>query len=175
MGLLFVDESKAKGYTMVAVVVTAADVADRRREMRALVLRGQRRIHLTSESDSRRRTILSTLTGLGTHAHVVHCASGTDAIGRARCVSATVDRASTDGHERIVLERDQSLEPSDRRVLYREIARRDLRESISYAHETAHQEPLLWIADALAWSYSRGGEWRRRIAPMVEGVEALPT
>jgi len=31
-------------------------------------------------------------------------------------------------------------------------------------------EPLLWIADATAWCVGAGGDWARRIAPVLAGV-----
>jgi hypothetical protein len=31
-------------------------------------------------------------------------------------------------------------------------------------HLPPHGDPLLWVADALAWSHSAGGAWRARIA-----------
>jgi hypothetical protein len=31
-------------------------------------------------------------------------------------------------------------------------------------------EPLLATADAVAWAYGAGGDWRRRAEPMIESV-----
>ncbi|MFT2712406.1 hypothetical protein [Clavibacter sp. Sh2126] len=166
MSALFVDESKSKGYTMVAVVV-ADDQATLRQQMRALVLPGQRRLHFTNESVSRRRHILSTLESLGVRAHVVHSDLKHEASGREACLQGLVALAARDGHERIILERDVSIERADKKVLYAAAHEHGLRDTMTYAHETAHQEPLLWIADAIAWSYTKGGDWRRRIQPMI--------
>lgn len=167
MSTLFVDESKSKGYTMVAAVVVPGDQAALRRQVRDLVLPGQRRLHFTSESDSRRRQILTTLQRLDVHAHVVHSDLKKEADGREACLRDLVALASRDGHDRIVLERDVSIEHVDRKVLYDAIRRLNLRDAITYRHETAHQEPLLWIADAIAWSYTKGRDWRRRAEPMI--------
>ena len=38
---------------------------------------------------------------------------------------------------------------------------------LRYVHLSAYQEPCLWIADALVWAYGAGGDWRRRIEPLV--------
>lgn len=162
MSILFVDESKSKGYTMVAAVVVSGDAAELRREIRKLVLPGQRRIHFTSESDQRRRAILGRLTQLGVQAQVFHCDTNSDVIGREACLVELVAHAAENSHERIVLERDESIDKSDRRILFREVQRHELSERLSYALEQAHQEPLLWIADAIAWSYTKGGDWKRR-------------
>jgi hypothetical protein len=29
----------------------------------------------------------------------------------------------------------------------------------------AHTDPMLWIPDAVAWSWVKGGEWRDCVAP----------
>ena len=167
MSGLFVDESKSKGYTMVAAVVVPSDQTPLRRDVRALVLPGQRRLHFTSESDSRRRHILATLERLGVRAHVVHSDHKHEATGRAECLRDLVAIAARGGHDRIVLERDESIEHADRKVLYDAVHQLSLRDVVTYTHETAHQEPLLWIADAIAWSYTKGGDWRRRVQPMI--------
>lgn len=167
MSALFVDESKSKGYTMVAAVVVSGDQVALRRDVRALVLPGQRRLHFTSESDSRRRQILATLERLGVRAHVVHSEHKQQAAGRGECLRDLVALAAREGHDRLVLERDESIERGDKRVLYEAVHQLGVGDRISYAHETAHQEPLLWIADAIAWSYTRGGDWRRRVQSMI--------
>lgn len=167
MSALFVDESKAKGYTMVAAVVVPGDQTALRQQVRALVLPGQRRLHFTNESDSRRRLILSTLEDLGVRAYVVHSDLKHEASGREACLQELVALAAQDGHKRIVLERDVSIEHADKKSLYAAVHEHGLRDTLTYAHEAAHQEPLLWIADAIAWSYTKGGEWRRRAQPMI--------
>lgn len=167
MSALFVDESKSKGYTMVAAVVVPGDQKMLRQQVRTLLLPGQRRLHFTTESDPRRREILSTLERLGIRAHVVHSDFKREASGREACLQDLVAFAAREGHKRIVLERDASIEQADRKVLYAAVSARGLRGAVTYAHETAHQEPLLWIADAIAWSYTKGGDWRRRIQPMI--------
>jgi hypothetical protein len=34
-----------------------------------------------------------------------------------------------------------------------------------------HLDPLLWIPDAIAWSWAKGGEWRQLVAPYCELVK----
>jgi hypothetical protein len=167
MSALFVDESKSKSYTMVAAVVGSGDQTTLRQQMRSLVLPGQRRLHFTNESDSRRRQVLSTLESLGVRAYVVHSDLKHEASGREACLRDLVALAARDGHERIVLERDVSIERADKKALYAAVHVHGLRDIMTYAHETAHQEPLLWIADAIAWSYAKGGDWRRRVQSMI--------
>ncbi len=51
---VFVDETKRRGYLLVASVVVPGDVESLRRMLRGLVLPGQRRLHMKDESDRRR-------------------------------------------------------------------------------------------------------------------------
>jgi len=48
---IFVDESKQRGYLLVASVVVPSDLDSVRRVLRGLVLPGQRRLHMKDESE----------------------------------------------------------------------------------------------------------------------------
>ena len=52
---VYVDESKARAYILVATAVSAADRASVEKELRSLLKHGQRRLHFNSESDRRGR------------------------------------------------------------------------------------------------------------------------
>jgi hypothetical protein len=43
----------------------------------------------------------------------------------------------------------------------------------AFRHAGAHEEPLLWLPDAIAWAVGRGGDWRRRAEPLLEKVVEL--
>jgi len=43
--------------------------------------------------------------------------------------------------------------------------------SLTYAHLGPGEEPILWIADTLAWAYGAGGNWRQRARELVEHVK----
>lgn len=42
----------------------------------------------------------------------------------------------------------------------------------SEAHDRT-SEPLLWVPDALAWAYGKGGDWRRRMDGVVRSVVSV--
>lgn len=168
------DESKTKGYTMVAALVVPDVVSTLRRDVRSLVLPGQRRIHFTKERGERKRLILSRFTEFGVQAHVFHCATKNDVAGREACLAGLVAFAADRSHSKIVIERDESIEQSDRRTLFREVERHGLTGSLAYALEAPHLEPLLWVADAIAWSHTKGGDWKRRVDPLIAGFTRLP-
>lgn len=173
MSMLFVDESKTKGYTMAAALVTPDDVTVLRRNVRSLVLPGQRRIHFTKEQPERKRLILSRLISFGAQAHVFQCLTKSQIVGRDACLSGIVAHAAQHSHTKIVIERDESIEKADRQILFREVKRHRLEGTLSYSLEVPHQEPLLWVADAIAWSYTKGGEWRKRADPLIAEITKL--
>lgn len=173
MTVLFVDESKSKGYTIVAAAIVPADVATMRREVTRLRKPGQRRVHFVHESDSRRREILSALERLGMQARLYHATGMKESEAREACLVAMVRDAGNADVTRLVLERDESIVKFDRQVLFRETNRFPDPKKITYEHESASAEPLLWIPDAIAWGHARGGEWKKRIAPLIMGIEYL--
>jgi hypothetical protein len=72
---------------------------------------------------------------------------------------------------RLVLEsRGQAADRRDRQVIARALGPRP---RLSYEHMRPHEEPLLWIPDAVARSYCAGGDWRRRVRPLVEEVVSV--
>jgi hypothetical protein len=68
------------------------------------------------------------------------------------------------GVQRLIIESRQGRDQRDRQVLIEELRRLDRPQPFRYVHLPPHGDPLLWVADALAWSHSAGGAWRARIA-----------
>lgn len=58
---IYVDETKERGYVLVASVHIADNLSDLRKTIRGLVLRGQTRVHMAKESDPRRRAICAAI------------------------------------------------------------------------------------------------------------------
>lgn len=173
MTSLFVDESKTRGYTMVATVVAHKDLDSLRRSLRKNRLRGQKRIHFTKERDSRKRLLLSRFTDLRLQSVVFHCDTKDDVAGRRACLSAIVAHAASHGYDQVVIERDASIEQADKKAIQQEVQRQNARGTLTYRFEAPQLEPLLWVADAVAWSYTKGGDWMRRAKPLISGVENL--
>src|SRR5437763_5679379 len=86
----FVDESQRPGrYLMCAVLVTPNHLAEVRRVLTGLCLRGQRRLHMRTERDPRRRMILDRIAMLPVRAHV-YARPGRPSDARAACLHAMV-------------------------------------------------------------------------------------
>ncbi len=134
--------------------------------LRGRVLPGQRRLHMKDESDSRKRSIATAIAVNGITATIYDAGRrhDTERERRAACLTALVVDAAGRDHVMLVLEQDDTLVVSDRKLLYRatrEAACPDLR----YEHRRAvvGVEQLLALPDAIAWCWAKGGDWRRRI------------
>ena len=163
-GQVFVDESKARDYLLVAVTVTPRNLVVARKAVRSLILPGQHRIHMKQEGDSRRRAILAALTAL--HLPVTIYRDSTpdrrEPQRRDACIDALVRNGLRDKCAELILELDRTLERSDHRRLIGAMSRASARDVLAHRHATAAAEPLLVIPDAIGWAWARGGDWRRR-------------
>jgi hypothetical protein len=164
-GHVYVDETKRRGYLLVASVVMPADHTSIRRSLQDLVLPGQRRLHMNAERDSRRRAIASAIVVSGVQATIYDAGRGyrTERDARAACLQAVVDDATASGHTLLVLEQDDTLVQFGRRTLYIAARASGCDGWLRYEHRRAASEQLLTIPDAIAWCWANGGDWRRRI------------
>ena len=137
-------------------------------------MRGQSRIHFKKESPARRRHIVKVLITLPVRLDVYDATSVRDVRqARFECLTRIVaDLASRQAH-RLVVEQDDSLIDADRRVLFRAVHAAGAADRLAYVHMKARSEPLLWIPDAAAWCWTRGGSWQELIAPNVQSVTRL--
>lgn len=174
-GKVFIDESKDRDYLLVAGVVLPGDLDEIRKAMRALVMSGQRRVHMKKERDPRKKTIAALICEASVQATVYDAGRDRRAEldARAACLRALVVDAAARRDTMLVLDQDDSLIDWDRRQLYvvtREIGCADV---LRYEHRRAAADPLLSVPDAIAWCWARGGEWRRRIEPVVTAVRQV--
>lgn len=135
--------------------------------MQELRLPGQRRVHFKSESDSRRRQILSRMCALDVRVGVWVVRQLPDREARPLSLGSLVDAAARAAVSQLAIERDASLESADRRLIS-EVLRRHGATQLDYRHAAPHEHPLLWVSDAVAWCYSNGGDWIRCAEPIVE-------
>jgi len=76
--------------------------------------------------------------------------------------------------QRLVLEsRGPSDDHRDARTLAAALAPAPSASGLVYEHLRPYEDPLLWIPDAVSWCYGAGGDWRRRVSPLVERVTDL--
>jgi hypothetical protein len=171
--LAFADESVRRDYLICAAIVPCTDVARVRRMVRELCLPGQRRWHFAKESASRRRKIISDLAGSGLFQVLVCHARGDGPVARAACLAELLPMLADRGVTRLTLECRQGQDSADRRTLHDAMAKLGI--DMEYAHRRPHEECCLWCADAIAWAYGAGGDWRRRVLPVVTAVRRVPS
>lgn len=174
---IYVDETKAKGYLVVAATGSYDGLQVATRDLGSLLLPGQRSLHMKDEKEPRKRAIADRIVRLGNLGFraVIYDAGrvGTERERRARCLQALINDASDDPRARIVLDRDETLLSWDRQTLLELTSANGLRDRISYAHINRHEEPLLIIPDAIAWCWAKGGHWRQRVRPIVSAVREV--
>jgi hypothetical protein len=175
---LFVDETKARSYLMVAVACVQAELQISRKELRELVLPGQRGLHMNDERDSRRRAIADTITAMsdrGIQAFIYDAGMRyrTERDRRAKCLEALVADAVHYDQARITIDLDESLHNFDRQHMIEYVRAAGAKDRVTYEHLSRSTELLLAIPDAIAWCWARGGEWRRRVGPVVRQVHQV--
>ncbi len=174
-GHVFVDETKHRGYLLVASAVPPGDLDPLRKLIRGLILPGQRRLHMKNENDQRKRSITAAITNSDVRATIYTAERRyrTERDSRAACLQALVADIATRGDAILVLEQDDSLIPWDRRHLYDLARQSGCAETLRYQHQRASAEILLAIPDAIAWCWAKGGDWQRRVEPVVADVQRV--
>lgn len=162
---VFVDETKTRDYVMVAAALLPGDVNIARRQLRGMLLPRAERIHFTHERNSRRRQVLAEMCELDVQVQIYAARTKDHVAGRHACMKAILDDVLEAKAQMLVLELDDSVAQADRRIIAERFRFED--QPPEYRHMRAKEEPLLWISDAVAWCYQRGGEWRELCRPLV--------
>jgi len=92
---------------------------------------------------------------------------------RRGCLHALVSDAAAIGAAMLVLEQDDSLLRWDNQRLVEITREVGCRDTLRYEHRRAAAEQLLAIPDAIAWCWAKGGDWRRRVEPVVADVRSV--
>ncbi len=168
----FVDESARPGrYLMCAVLVEGDRAGALRRQMRSLLLPGQRRLHFQKESQRRRRELLSQLSEIDATVVVFdrrRRAGESEPVARARCLTAIVEHLQDlDRDVSLFIERREGRDIHDHRTMDR--ARRP-GDVLTYQHLEPAADPLLWLPDCYVWAVGAGGDWLRRVRPAIASI-----
>ena len=174
--LAYVDESVRPGrYLLSTVVVDIHSAGAMRRVVRRLLLPGQSKLHFKKESARRRRELLVAFETLDVEATVYVCRTthGRDLEqARALCLSrAVVDLQQSGRSVQLFIESRETLDREDREVIRRA---RQLEPLLSFEHLLPDHDPLLWLPDCFAWPVGAGGDWLRRVRPLLTDVIELP-
>ena len=169
---MYVDESTATDYLVVCAVVASSDVTAARAAMKALLLPGQRSLHMKNERN-RASQILSTIVELNPKVLLYRVARPTPPMqARRLCIQEIAQEACRLGVTRVVLDTIDSVVDRDRSWLISGARRAGHHTPpFSYHHQRRHEEPLLWIADATGWAWARGAGTRRLVEPILTVID----
>ncbi|WP_436492077.1 hypothetical protein [Actinokineospora sp. HUAS TT18] len=163
----FIDESRrGSRYFVAAALVHPGHLRALRRELVALLIRGQREIHFHNEKEPRQRLLADTIARMPVQLSVYSrtCARK-DEPARQDCIAELTRDLIKSNAQRLVIDsrshRDTQDSATIRRVLISEVT------GLTYEHMSSTGDPLLWIPDIAAWCYGAGGDWRKRIAPIL--------
>ncbi|WP_106196268.1 hypothetical protein [Umezawaea tangerina] len=165
----FVDESRRNDrYLLVVAIIDPGDLTRLRKLLRTLLLPGQKEVHFKKEEPGHRKVILSRLGRCGPVVHVYQrgCADGEERA-RQECLIAMVLDLVAVGVVRLVLDSREVRDHHDKRTVKAVLGKRSAESQFIYEHMLSTQEPLLWIADVVGWCYGAGGDWKRRVLPLV--------
>lgn len=162
----FVDESvRGELYIMCPVLIATDQLDEARTTLRALRMPGQRRIHFATESDGRRRTLLRAMSRLNTSPVIYIARHCNQVAARAAILATMVPQLRSADVRHVVLESRQEQDQRDRSSIHRAVGS-DPTPPFSYDHYPARGEPLLWVSDAVAWAWGRGGRWRAMVVDL---------
>lgn len=162
---IFVDESKRRDFVMVAVHMRADLITGQRREMRRHLQSGQRRLHFAKENAIKRRAIMTTISAWPIKVNVYVSPKPHHNAARFDCLTAIASDALKASASRLVIERDQSREISDRRLLT--AAMRNQPRPVSWDIQDAQTHEMLWAADAIAYCWPhRDSRWSALVADL---------
>lgn len=160
---IYVDETKARNYVLAVVFVAPRDVHTLRSTLRGLRIPGSRSVHFHKANNTQRAAVIDALLEHGVIAMIITNRPHPRVPPREASIRALARQAIHLEAQSIVLERDQTIERSDRRWLFEELAKSTVR----YEHRDRHEDALLWAADAIAWCWQHGGKWKDRVMPLI--------
>ncbi|MBY8851605.1 hypothetical protein K7G98_26115 [Saccharothrix sp. MB29] len=171
----FVDESRRNDtYYLASAVVDPRHQTALRRRLRGLLLPGQRELHFKHEKPERRRAILSVLVGLDVRVDIYGAGCRRDEEGARRvCLTRLVDDLLDVEAGRLVLDSRSGRDEHDVHTIRMALGKHAKDAGLTYEHFDSTGDPLLWLADIAAWSHGAGGDWARRVEPIIGSVIRL--
>lgn len=169
---VFVDESlRRTHYLIAAAYVDPGQLRQARALLRSLRMPGQAELHFKKESPQRRKEVLSKLAAAGIRCwvYVADHSEGHE-VARQACLARLTEDLLDIRALRVVLDSRDERDRIDVATLRAVLGKLARDSCLVYEHFRSQQEELLWIADAVAWAYGAGGDWRRRVAPIVTDV-----
>ena len=167
----FVDESQRERYMICAAIISPSDLQAARRALRKMLLPRQSRLHFVSESRQRRQSLLDAMCELPVRTRL-YTSAEKEPVARQRAFEALFAELLVLKGQRLVIEcREASQDDRERRLIAQAVRQGAAPTDLSYCHLQGREEPLLWVADAVAWAYGAGREWRLRTDVLIDNVQ----
>ncbi|HEV8560623.1 MAG TPA: DUF3800 domain-containing protein [Actinophytocola sp.] len=168
----FVDESRrGSTYILAAAIAEPVNLRLLRRDLRGLLLPGQREIHFKREKEPRQRQLATAIARLPIRVRLyVHGCVRQEEAARQACVDRVACDLLDRGAHRLVLDSRDELDAKDEATIRSVGVRHPNGDHFAYEHVDSTNEALLWVADTTAWCFGAGNHWRRLIDPLIEAV-----
>jgi hypothetical protein len=157
----YIDESMRVShglYVLAAVIVADTDAGQHRAALRALLLRGQLRLHWRDESTARRSRLITAMSALR---HTGAIVIATDAAprrqerARRKCIERLLAELASRAITTVTFERRHpDLDSHDRTMIAALRRQRSLPAAMRTTWQGAADEPLLWLPDIAAGAAS---------------------
>ena len=169
----FVDESiRGQRYYMACVLARAHDLPALRNEVTSWTGAKSRRVHFNAELNHRRHALLEEIATLHLQAFVIVCRRNhgvSEFEARERCLAEVVRRLQLSSIDRVVIESRQD-DLDDERTIHRYRAPEP---RLIFEHRRGVDEPMLWIADGVAWAGGAGPRWIEGLSSTLSAVIEL--
>ena len=167
------DESERdRRYYLCVAIVDQTHVSPLRKQLACLLLPGQRELHFYHEKAPRRRAVADKIAKLPATVRIYQtsCTPRTGEIARQECLNLAVTDLLKMGAHRLVIDSRAERDRFDGKTIRSQLHDQPIDCNFSYEHIDSTREPLCWIADTAGWCYGAGGDWRRRIMPIIDDV-----
>lgn len=163
----FIDESfrSQAGVYVVGIAMAGGDLAELALQTRSMLPRHVPRFHWRNDSDAVREKVISLVNqqAIGCRAYVVRRVAKQERA-RALCLDRFLwDDKQAGDHELVFETRQERNDKQDRAKIIHAQQRRVASEALRYRFEYPQQEPLLWLADAVAgavaWTLAGEGDY----------------
>lgn len=160
----FADETRRQGrYGIAVVIVCPCQVKIVSKIMQGSVGPGRRRSHFSKLRDRDRRLVVSQFAPENIRA-LYASARGRQTDARSECWRMLVPQLVGLGVVELAIEQIEGSEARDRKDIRAALVAVGRESDLTYAHKDPVGEPMLWVADAIAWCAGAGETWRARIA-----------
>ncbi|HEX3779155.1 MAG TPA: hypothetical protein VHX38_05780 [Pseudonocardiaceae bacterium] len=170
------DESERdRRYYLCVAIVDQTQVNLLRKQLSCLLMPGQRELHFYHEKTPRRRALVDKIARLPVTVRIYQTryTPRTDEDARQACLELAVTDLLNMGTHRLVIDTRAERDRFDGRTIRNQLSDQPAHGNFSYEHNDSKLEPLCWIADTAGWCFGAGGNWRRRIMPIIDDVIEL--